>query len=206
MVKEKLNLIINKTETILINNHFIKRGNKNSYVKKNKNDYNRQEHIDFNGRQHREDKDAIFITGTVGIYYPSVRKIYALLLKDHLSDYPIIAGNMGNFIPNGKSMYVYYKEGSNDLDVEKEIEENLIKGAFYLLETFPDLNSIYEGILNHHPFLRNFYLNVDYSTKILIVSIIYILYGKEKACLYLKENIEEEQLEYLLNNISAINI
>lgn len=204
MENEKLNFILKKAEALLIDNQFVKRKNKQSYIKKQIDDYQRQERIDFYARRHREDNEAIFISATVGIYYPSVRKIYASLLKDHLADYPIVAGNMGNFIPEGNYMTVYYKDGVNDFEAEREIERNLREGAFYLLETFSNLNSIYEGICNHHPLLKSFHTNVDYPTKVLVISIIYVLQGKEKALSYAQVNIEKEHLDLILSRLQTI--
>lgn len=204
MVVDKLNLMIAQIEPLLIENKFQKRGQKNSYVRKFKVDFNRKEQIDFNARQHRDDKDIIFIDGTVGIYYPSVRKVYKEILDDHLSDYPLIAGNIGYFTPIDKYLSILYKKGVNDIEVQKEIECNIQEGAFRLLELFPNLNSIYEGIINRHFLLKSFYTNPDYSTQILTVSIIYVLYGKKESYLWAKDNIHVDKLELIQNKLHSL--
>ncbi|MDR2917902.1 MAG: hypothetical protein LBV72_00860 [Tannerella sp.] len=84
MVKDKLAEIVKEIEPMLLENGFARRGSTNGFIRKNKDDYRREEHIDFNARQHRNDAEAIYISCMVGLYYPTVKKIYKSIIEDHL--------------------------------------------------------------------------------------------------------------------------
>jgi len=192
MMKDKLAEIVEDIQPFLLEKGFVRRGKQFSFVRKYKTDYKRQEQISFSGRQHGNDPDAIYISCFIGLYYPEVRKIYKSIITDHLSDYPIIAGNIGHFSPSDRYFSVCYKQHINREDVVQEIKTELINGAFHLIEVFPDLNSIYDGMLNEHPFFKNnLWGNLNLNNKIEAASIIYALKGFNAVKAWLVENMKE---------------
>lgn len=206
MVKDKLEEIMKEIEPMLLTSGFARRGSTNGFIRKNKDDYRREEHLDFSARQHRNDTEAIYISCTVGLYYPMVKKVYKSIIEDHLSKYPIIAGSISHFSSRQNYLSVCYKRGVNKDEVVTEIGNEIINGAFHLAETFPNLKSIYEGFKNQHPFLYNFYgKNVQTSNSIEIASIIYLLEGKDSALNWLQQNLERQPAtESIFENVEKL--
>lgn len=204
--KQLLSDIVKEIEPLLLKNAFQRRGTQNSFIRKNNDDYRRQEHIDFTARASRTETDAIYISGTVGLYYPTVRKIYKHFIDDHLSKYPIIAGSIGHFSPERKYVSLYYKENFNKAAIITELERNITEGAFYLINTFPDLKSIYEGITAKHEFLYQYNCeNLRDNTIIEIVAMLYTLEGKQKALAWLNDNIiRNKKTEYIFEKMDNL--
>ncbi|NDV95428.1 hypothetical protein D0T84_10945 [Dysgonomonas sp. 521] len=193
MMKDKLAEIVDDLQPFLLEKGFTRRGRQFSFVRKYKTDYKRQEQISFQGRQHGNDPDTIYVSCFIGLYYPEVRKIYKSIITDHLSDYPILAGSISHFSPSDNYLSVCYKQNVNRESVVSEIKEELISGAFHLIEIFPDLNSIYEGILNEHPFLKNrLWGSLQYSDKLEVASIIYALQGFDAVKGWLEKNLNDD--------------
>lgn len=201
----QLEQIINPVSSFLTDVGFVKRG-KHDFVRKYKDDFDRIEKLSFTSRRHREDKNVIYVGCMVGIYYPNVRKVEKTFIKDHLSDYPIIAGSVSHFSDSKEYLSVIYKEGVNDKEVIDKIIFEIEHGGFNLLNTFPDLKSIYLGILHQHPYLYSYY-NV-YNERLLLTfaSITYLTAGKDETKLFLEENIQnlENKIQFIqqLENLS----
>lgn len=191
MKNNLLTEIVNEVEPLLSKHGFGRRSKQNTFIRKNKDDYKREEKISFYARRHRTDIDAIYISCFVGIYYPTVRKVYRTIIEDHLSKYPIIAGSISNFSPRRNYLSTIYKDMINKSEVVAEIQREIIEGAFCLTTTFPNLSSLYEGFKNRHEFFSG--NEYDVSRKIEIASIIYLLEGKNSAFTWLKLNLGNEK-------------
>lgn len=192
MMKDKLAEIVEDLQSFLLEKGFVRRGKQFAFVRKYKTDYKRQEQISFSGRQHGNDPDTIYVSCSIGLYYPEVKKIYKSIISDHLSEYPILAGSISHFSSANKYLSVCYKQNVNRESVVDEIKEELINGAFNLMEIFPDLDSIYQGMQDEHPFLKNrLWGNIQYSDKIEVACIIYMLKGFDTVKAWLEENLKE---------------
>lgn len=204
--KEMLSEIVNEVESVLLEKGFTRRGSQNSFIRKNKEDYKREEHIDFDARASRSEPSAIYISCSVGLYYPTVRKVYKSLIGDHLSKYPIIAGSIGHFSPQRNYFSLYYKHNFNKTEVIAETKKHIVEGALSLIDTFPHLKSIYEGIKTKHEFLYEFYQeNLRENIIIEIIAIIYVLEGKQKASEWLNCNLERNKgTEFIFQNMSNL--
>lgn len=182
--------VITEFRPFLLERQFVAKG-KRDFVRKIKSDFDRQEKITFSARLHRLDSNTIYVACTIGLYYPSVKKIESFFITDHLSKYPIFAGSISHFSESNMFLSVPYKTEVNLTDVVEEIKGELEAGAFNLTNTFPTLESIYLGIINKHPFLYKFYNSYQEREVLMVTCIVLLLYGKEKALEWAQENFKE---------------
>lgn len=182
--------VISEFRPLLLGKQFVGRG-KRDFVRKIKSDYNREEKITFSARLHRSDHDAIYTACTVGLYYPSIKKIEKIFIDDHLLKYPIVAGSVSHFSNSNMFLSVLYKTGINLTQAFTEIEQELNEGGFNLINMFPTLESIYQGIINKHPFLRKFHSFYDERELLTVTCIVLLLYGKERALEWVSESFKE---------------
>jgi len=182
--------VIAEFRPLLIERQFVEKG-KRDFVRKIKSDFNREEKITFSARLHRSDSDAIYVACTIGLYYPSVKKIESFFIDDHLLKYPIFAGSISHFSESQEFMSVLYKTEVNLADVVEKVKNELELGAFNLISIFPTLESIYLGIINKHPYLYTFYNSYNERELLTVTCIVLLLYGKDKALEWTKENFKE---------------
>lgn len=182
--------VIAEFRPYLLERRFVEKG-KRSFVRKIKSDFNREEKITFSARLHRSDSNTIYVACTIGLYYPSVKKIESFFITDHLSKYPILAGSISHFSESNMFLSLPYKTEVNLTDVAEEIKCELEVGAFNLINTFPTLESIYLGIINKHPFLYKFYNSYQEREVLMATCIVLLLYGKDTALEWAQENFSE---------------
>lgn len=182
--------VISEFRPLLLERHFLEKG-KRDFVRKIKPDFNREEKITFSARVHNSDPDAIYVACTIGLYYPSVKKIESFFIADHLSKYPIFAGNISHFSESQEFLSVLYKTEVNLAEVVEKIKNELELGAFNLINIFPTLESIYLGVINKHPYLYKFYNSYNDRQLLTVTCIALLLYGKDKALEWTKENFRE---------------
>lgn len=191
MMKNKLEEIINAVEPFLSKNGFTRKGKSPDFIRKRKEDFGREELLSFNGRQHRNDPNAIYISCIIGIYYTSVRKIYKCISDDNAYKHPIKSGSISHFSSKDEFMSICYKEKMNKEEVVKYIIGELEEGAFNLLNTYPNLESIYKGIQNQSPIFIDYYAPyVSISNQIKLAIIILLLKGTEASVEWINKNIK----------------
>jgi hypothetical protein len=190
MLKDKLNKIVSMVEPFMLEKDFSKKKD-GSFIRKNKSDYGREELFSFNARAHREDPNSIYVSCMIGIYYPGVRKMEKNFINDFILKYPIVAGSISHFSPKKIFLSVLYTPGKNEDEVYLEIKNEMEQGGFNLAKTFPDLEHIYAGILNRHPFLSEYHKVYDERRLLTVTCIILLLKGKEKAIEWVKDNYKE---------------
>jgi hypothetical protein len=194
MVNDKLNSVVDSLETFLSKNGFKRKGKSFRFLKKYKSDHKREELVSFTARQHRNDVNAIYISCTIGIYYPTVRKIYQQICDNHLSKYPIIAGSISRFSQKKEYMSICYKEDVNKKEIISYIEEEITDGAFVLIQNFPNLEIIYREIKSKNFLLKNILWGaISKEDQILILSIIYVLKGMDGIINEIAQYIEDEK-------------
>jgi hypothetical protein len=193
-MKDDLNKLILQVQDALLVAGFVKKGD-TRFTRKIKADYGREELISFTARAHRSDSKAIYISCTVGLYYPVVRKTEKFFVDDHLAKYPLVAGSISHFSNEKKFMSELYKPGENESELRSYITRELELGAFRLINTFPDLNSIYQGIVEKHPYLSDYHQVYSERENLTIVSIILVLQGKEKAIQWIESSFRQDSIK-----------
>lgn len=183
--------MLTKIEEYAFSKGFIKKG-KQSFLRKNSS-LKREELWSVQirkGRSPYQDQD--YISTAVGIYYPEVRKLEKKVIKDFLYAYPIIGGATGIF--TNSSNYEEFQvvdSVSVKLAFEKIINE-FEEGGIGLFNSFPNLESISDGIITKHHWLDTCFLNPNVREKITIASIMFVCHGKESAIKWLELNILNE--------------
>jgi hypothetical protein len=189
-MKEYLNKLITMVERPIIEAGFSKKG-ETDFVRKIKSDFNRQELFSFSARAHRAEANAIYVSCTIGIYYPPVRKMEKFFIDDHLFRYPIVAGSISHFSPEKKFLSHLYIPGQNEPEVISYVAREIEIGGFGLLRTFPDLSTIYNGIISKHPYLSDYYTVYSERENLTVLCIILVLFGKQKGIEWIETNYRE---------------
>jgi len=136
----------------------------------------------------------IFISAAVGLYYPEVSKIQKIIINDHLIDYPLVASSVGHYTPENNYTSIPLANEEMVSDVVKDLLATINKGGSELFNTLPSLESIYEGILNKHPYLEDEWKFPRNRTHITISSIICLLKGNEQGILWLQTYGDDKKL------------
>lgn len=131
-----------------------------------------------------------YLSLKAGIYYPEVRKLEKNIVNDSLISYPLAGGPMSLYTTASHlESYPVSDEESLKIALEKLLGQ-LEEGGLVFFDTFPDLQSIVEGINNKHRWLRNYFLSAGTREKISIAAMVFKASGKDAAITWLQHNVE----------------
>jgi hypothetical protein len=173
-MKETFIEIVELLKTKLEKYDFIPKG-KDTFVRKNK-DFNREDRIVFSYRKGKGAgfENTIYIAAIANITFPDVNKEEKIIIKDHLSAYPLIAGSIKHFYDPDPGYLSIQVDGNTNIDsVAKEIIYYVENGAFKLFEKYKSLGDILHAIDNDDKNFNDFNKFLDFRNAIRVATIRY---------------------------------